>query len=100
MNRKSPSLYIRIKMKYFRMILKGTKILDANEYKQKLEFNIQEKYLKKNSKKNDFIEKILNNPFEENSSSQIYNKYKLWLIFILTSYLFVYIKHNYFQPVK
>jgi len=102
MNRKSPSLYIRIKMNYFRLILKGIKILESRENKYKLFFNKQYDFINKNfeNKSNDsFANKILYNPFEKELKTQIYNKYKIWLIAIGFSYVFFYIKHNYTQPV-
>lgn len=103
MNRKSPSLYVRIKMNYFRMILKGIKILESRENKFKFDFNKQFDFINNNSNNksyNSFANKILNNPFQKELKTQIYNKYKLWIIVIGFSYLFFYLKHNYTQPVK
>jgi len=103
MNRKSPSLYVRIKMNYFRLILKGIKILESREHKLKFSFNNQFDFINSNNdnkSSNSFANKILNNPFQKELKTQIYNKYKIWLIAIGISYLFFYVKHNYTQPVS
>jgi len=107
MNRKSPSLYVRIKMNYFRLILKGIKILESRENKSKFYFNKQLNFINSstntNSKSksyNTFAYKILFNPFQKEIKTQIYNKYKLWLVAIGFSYVFFYLKHNYTQPVS
>ena len=89
-------------MNYFRLILKGIKILELREAKFKFNFNKQFDFMNSNSNKesyNSLANKILNNPFQKELKTQIYNKYKLWLIAIGFSYLFFYIKHNYTQPV-
>ena len=64
-SRKGPSIYIRMKSKNIKLILKGLK------------------YLSEESK--------------DKQNKQIYNKYKYLLIFLLSSYMFFYIKHNYFK---
>jgi len=102
MNRKSPSLYIRIKMNYFRLILKGIKILMSRENKYRLLSKNYFDFICKNSnnKSQNFSYNILNNPFQNEFKSQIYNKYKIWLMTISCAYLFFYFRHNYTQPVK
>lgn len=103
MNRKSPSIYVRIKMNYFRLILKGIKILESREDKFKHNFNKQFDFIIKNKDRkslDSFADKILNNPFQKEFKTQIYNKYKIWLTAIGICYLFFYIKHNYTQPVN
>jgi len=103
MNRKSPSIYIRIKMNYFRSILKGIKILETHEIKNKFIFKNQYKFIIKNYDENFsnlFADKILNNSFEKELKTQIYNKYKIWITAIGICYTFYYIKHNFTQPVN
>lgn len=63
--RKGPSLYIRMKSKPLRLILKGFKVLKEDG--------------------------VSRNEFQR------YNRYKPFLVFISTAYLFLYVKHNYFN---
>ncbi len=64
-SRKGPSLYIRMKSKNIKLILKGFKVLKE--------------------------ESIYKADFQK------YNKYKYLLLFGLASYIFLFIRHNYFQ---
>ncbi len=90
-------------MNYFRSILKGIKILETHEIKNKFIFKNQYKFIIKNYDENFsnlFADKILNNSFEKELKTQIYNKYKIWITAIGICYTFYYIKHNFTQPVN
>ena len=98
MNRKSPSIYVRIKMKYFRLILKGVKILELRESRLKNLLIQNYKYIKNNTD-NTLYHQNTSYLLQNDIKIQIYNKYKIWIFAIVFSYSLFYFKHNYLQPV-
>lgn len=82
--RKGPSVYIRLKSKSMKLILKGLKII-SEENKTRSVHGLNT------------FHSTTRGGLINNSKPHIYNKYKPLIIFLLCSYSFLYIKHNFLQ---